>query len=225
MDTTILYYSSNREKPDFEKRIINSLLEVSGDLPIISVTQQPLNLGHNICVGDVGASGFNLFRQILIGLKEVKTKFVVSAEADSIYPAGYFNYTPARDDVCYRATKIYIMPDARDYFFHKAEGTTVGQIVGRDFYLDTLEKLFFGAPEWSVAEKNFPKERLHQEDIFTSVERFSPPAPIISFKTHRGLRYYTHSERTPILELPYWGSGKELRAYYFHGVRNAVMAS
>ena len=105
MNTTILYYSSGRENPDFEQRIIDSLLEVSGDLPIVSVTQQPLNLGKNICVGDVGASGFNLFRQILIGLKEVVTKYVISAEADSLYPKGYFDYIPERDDV----TEVVLM--------------------------------------------------------------------------------------------------------------------
>jgi hypothetical protein len=225
MNTTILYYSSGREKPDFEKRIIDSLLEVSGELPIVSVTQKPMKLGNNICVGDVGASGFNLFRQIFIGLKAITTKFVISAEADSLYPKGYFDFIPERDDVCYRATKIYVMPDARDYFFHKVEGTVLGQIVGRDFYLSTLEKLFEGAPQWSAGEKNFPKERHRQADIFTHIERWDPPAPIVTFKTHRGLRFFTHSDRIPILEIPYWGDGKSLRAYYFHGTRKDQNAS
>lgn len=218
MNITILYYSSGRENPGFEQRIIERLIRASKGLPIISVTQKPLHLGHNICVGDVGASGFNLFRQVLIGLKKVKTKFVASAEADSLYPDTYFDFIPEKDDVCYRATQIYVMPDARDYFFHKEEGTVLGQIVGRDFYLSTLEKLFQGAPQWSIEEKNFPKERCKQDDIFTEIKRFDPPAPIITFKTHRGLRYYTHSKRDPIYALPYWGNGKDLRAYYFHGI-------
>jgi len=219
ISTTILYCSSGREDPAFEQRIIDSLLEVSGDLPIVSVTQFPSNLGRNICVGDVGASGYNYFRQILVGLKEIDTKFVIMAEADCLYPKGYFNYVPERDDVCYRSTKVYVMPDRRHYFFHKREGSTLGQIVGRDFYRDTLEKLFEDAPMWSVEEKNFPKERHRQEDIFTHIERFDPPAPLVTFKTHRGLRYYTHSDRTPILQLPYWGDGRKLRNWYFHGVR------
>jgi len=219
MNTTILYCSSGREKPDFERRIINSLIKVSGKLPIVSVTQKPVDLGNNICVGDVGVSGFNFFRQILIGLKKINTKFVISAEADCLYPENYFDFVPPRDDVCYRANKVCIMPDGRDYFFYKEGGSTLGQIVGRNFYLSTLEKLFEGAPEWSIEEKNFPKERHHQSDIFKKIERWDPPAPIISFKTHRGMRYYTHSDRTPIHELPYWGSGTKLRNYYFHGIK------
>lgn len=219
--TTILYCSSNRENPDFEKRIIDNLIEVSGNLPIVSVTQKPMELGRNICVTDVGASGFNYFRQILIGLREINTKFVISAEADCLYPKSYFDFVPEKDDICYRATKVYVMPDGRDYFFHKKEGSTLGQIVGRDFYLSTMEELFKGAPEWSVEEKNFPKERHKHEDIFAHIERWEPPAPIVTFKTHRGLRFFTHSQRIPIYSLPYWGDGKSLRAYYFHGVKNA----
>jgi hypothetical protein len=222
MSTTILYCSSNREKPDFEKRIIDNLLAVHNGLPIVSVTQQPLDLGigvwhKNICVGDVGASGFNYFKQILIGLREITTDFVIMAEADCLYPEHYFDFVPERQDICYRADQVYIMPDARDYFFYKKEGSTLGQIVGRDYYLATLEKLFAGAPDWSVEEMNFPKERHKQVDIFNEFLRWTPPAPLVSFKTHRGLRYYTHSDRTPIPELPYWGDGKKLRAYYFHG--------
>ena len=221
--TTILYCSSNREKPDFESRIIENLLSVSEDIPIVSVTQIPMQLGRNICVGKVGASGFNYFKQILTGLRVINSQFVIMAESDCLYPKGYFDFIPEHDDICYRATQVYVMPDARDYFFHKVEGSTLGQIVGRDFYLETMEKLFEGAPEWSIEEKNFPKERHKQVDIFTHIERWTPPAPLVTFKTHRGLRYYTHSERTPIPEIPYWGNGKSLRAYYFHGVKDATI--
>jgi hypothetical protein len=215
--TTILYCSSNREKPDFEARIVKSLLEVSGDLPIVSVTQKPMDLGRNICVGDVGVSGFNYFKQILVGLEAIKLGFVISAEADCIYPKGYFDFVPERDDVCYRANQVYVMPDKRDFFFHKLEGSSLGQIVGRDFYKSTLEKLFEGAPMWSAEEKNFPKERRRKSDIFTEIERWDPPAPIVTFKTHDGMRHYTHSERVPIYDLPYWGNGTKLRNYYFYG--------
>ena len=144
MSTTILYCSSNREKPDFEARVVDSLLAVSDGLPIVSVTQKPMQLGRNICVGDVGASGFNYFKQILVELREIDTDYVMSAEADCLYPQGFFQYIPPRADVCYRATQVYVMPDARDFFFLKREGSTLGQIVGLNYYRSTLEALFEG---------------------------------------------------------------------------------
>lgn len=219
MELTVIYYSSNREDPIFEGRIVENLLLVSGDLPIISVTQKPMDLGKNIVVGDVGASGFNCFRQILLACKEAKTKFVVSAEADCLYPPDYFQFIPPKDNVCYRNSNLYVMGDHRDFFWRKPEGATHSQIVGREFYAETLEKLFEKAPQWSVEEMNFPKERHKKEDVFNQIEYWQTPNPVIQIKTHRSLRYYTHSERKNIYTLPYWGSGKELRKKIMAGVK------
>lgn len=214
IDATILYYTSNKEDENFENKVRANLLKNCGNLPIISISQKPIDLGKNICVGEVGASGFNMFRQVQIGLKEVKTKFVISAEADCLYPPDYFTFRPERDDVCYRNSNLFVMPDLRSYFFYKPEGATHAQIVGRDFYLNRLNELFEGAPEWSIEEKNFPKERLRKEDVFDTVELYRTENPVIQIKTHKGMRYYTHSERIPILSLPYWGEGKKLRKAY-----------
>jgi hypothetical protein len=208
---TIIYYTSNREDPNFESKVRDNLIKVSGNLPIISVSHKPIDLGKNICVGDVGVSGFNMFRQVEIACKEAKTDFVISAEADCLYPPDYFEFIPEKLDVCYRDSNLYVMPDRRDFFFHKKEGATHAQIVGRLFYLKTLEKLFKDAPKWNQGEKNFPKERTGKEDIFDKIVYWKSKNPVFQIKTHKGMRYYTHSDRTPIPQLPYWGSGREIR--------------
>jgi len=48
MNKTILYYTSNHEDPVFEQKIIDSLLENCGNLPIVSVSQKPIKLGQNV---------------------------------------------------------------------------------------------------------------------------------------------------------------------------------
>lgn len=216
MDTTIIYYTSNKETPEFEQRIVDSLSKTCGDLPIISVSHKPMDLGQNICVGDVGASGFNMFRQVLIGCKRAKTKFVITAEADCLYPPDYFKFVPKRDDICYRNSNTYLLGLRRDYFYKKPEGGTWSQVIGREFYIKRLEYLFEDAPEWSVEEKNFPKERDRGEDIFTSgqIERFETGYPCISIKSGKGMRHYSHSERVPIYDLPYWGDSRQFRKTY-----------
>ena len=218
---TIIYYTSNREDPKFEKRIQANLLKNCGDLPIISVSQKPIKLGTNICVGDVGVSGFNMFRQVEIALRACKTKFVISAEADCMYPPDYFKFTPKKDNVPYRNSNLYVMPDRRAYWFYKKEGATHSQIVGRKFYLKTLERLFEGEPEWDTEQKNFPKEKFNskKEDVFEKVEYYQTENPVFQVKTHRGMRYYTNSERIPIYDLPYWGNGKQVRKELLHGVK------
>lgn len=217
--TTLIYYSSNREKPEFEQRIKNNILKNCGDLPIISVTQKPISFGKNIVVGDVGASGFNMFRQVQIACREAKTKFVTSIEADCVYPPDYFQFVPKYKDKCYRNKNLYVMGQHRTYFFKKEEGATHAQIVGRQFYLDTLNRLFEGAPKWSVEEKNFPKERSNhkQEDVFTKneIEYYETKNPVIQIKTSQSMRHYTNSDRVPRLEIPYWGKGFDFRKRFY----------
>ena len=83
---TIFYCSSNKEKPEFEQRIIDNINKYKGDLEVVSVTQKPIDFGTNICVGEnVGVSGFNFFKQSLIALQNIKTPFALSCEADTVY--------------------------------------------------------------------------------------------------------------------------------------------
>ena len=218
---TIIYCSSNREDPKFEQRIRDNILKTCGGLPIISVTQKPIDFGTNICVGDdIGVSGFNFFRQVQIACLNAKTKFVVSAEADCVYPPDCFEYTPPRDDICYRNSNLYVMPDHRSYWFHKPGGATHSQIVGREFYLEVLDKLFVGCPQWSIEEKNFPKERHRRSDVFypNQIEMYRTRNPVFQIKTHRSMRYHTSSERIPVHTLDYWGDGKAVREKYMEGV-------
>ena len=218
-DATIIYCSSNREDERFEQRIRDNIIKNCGGLPIISVTQKPIDFGLNICVGDdIGVSGFNFFRQTLIACQAATTKYVISAEADTVYPPDYFEFRPERDDVCYRNSNLYVMGDHRDYWYRKSEGATHSQVINREFYIKTLENLFEGAPKWSKEEKNFPKERHKKADVFDKIEYWHSENPVFQIKTHRSMRYHTNSERVPIYTLPYWGPGKPIRDYYLKDV-------
>jgi hypothetical protein len=211
-DACVLYYTSNRERPEFEAKVQRTILENCGGLPIVSVSQKPIDFGTNIVVGDVGTSGFNMIRQIAIGCEIAKTRFIISAEADCLYPPDYFRFRPERDDVCYRNTNTCIVGHRRDVFWRKHEGGTWAQVVNRTFYLERMNFLLDGEPWWDANRKNFPKEKGLK--FFDSFETFTTEFACISFKSGNGMRHYSHSERVDIPELPYWGSGKELRAKY-----------
>ena len=211
MNATIIYYTSNKEDPAFEKKIIDNLLKVCGNIPIISISQKPMNLGKNICVGDVGVSGFNMFRQVQIACEEAKTKFIISAEADCLYPPDYFQFIPEREDVCYRNSNLYVMAHRRPIFWKKEEGATHAQIIGREYYLKRLNELFKDAPKWSIEEKNFPRERHHKVDVFEKIEYYQTKNPVVQIKTSESMRTYTHSDRIDRYKIPYWGDSKLLR--------------
>jgi len=215
---TILTYSSNRESPVFAARIRAQWQAVCGDLPVVSVTQQPMpDLGLNICVGDVGASNYNLFRQVQIGCEAATTDFVLSVEADCLYPPDYFTFVPDCLDRCYRNTNVYVMPQHRAFYWRKPKGDTHAQIVGRLFYLDTLRWAFADGPAWSMAERNFPKERLRRDELqpADAMVPYATDAPVVQLKTSDGMRHYTTSDRIDIPSLPYWGDGRDVRRRYF----------
>jgi len=213
-NTTIVYYTSNMEDEIFEQKVRDNILKVCGDLPIISVSHKPIDFGKNIVVGDVGVSGFNMFRQVQIACKEAKTKFVISAEADCLYPPDYFTFRPERDDRCYRNSNLYVMAHKRPLLWKKEGGATHAQIIGREFYLKKLEQLFAGAPEWCVEEKNFPKERWHFQDVFSRIRHYQTENPVLQLKTSDSMRTYTHSDRIDRESIPYWGNAVELRKQY-----------
>lgn len=211
MKVDVIYVSSNKEDREFEKKTREDLKKKVGELKIISVTQKPVELGTNICVGDVGASGFNFCRQNLIALEWSDADVVITAESDSLYSPDYFEFRPERLDIPYRNTNIYVQHYNHDYFFKK-DMSTFSQVVGRKFYRDRLRYLLKDQPKWSTEMKNFPKEI--NKKLFDEFETFETKYPCLSFKTGKGMRKYTPSERVPVHELPYWGKSSEVIKEY-----------
>ena len=205
---TILYYTSNRENPELENKIIQDMLKKKGDLPIISVSQKPMDLGTNICVGDVGTSGYNICRQIQIACEVAKTEYVITVEADCIYSPDYFTFVPPRLDTCYRNSNIYILGYKRNYFSRKSS-SIFAQVIGREFYMNHISKLFGDAPKWNKELRNWPKE--WGKRFFDSWETFETEYPCISLKTGLGMRIHSAMGSTEFPKLPYWGSAKNLR--------------
>jgi hypothetical protein len=210
MNATVIYYTSNRENPTFEKKIQDDLLKKT-NLPVISVSQKPINVGTNICVGDVGISGYNICRQILIGCLRATSDFVITAESDCLYSPDYFDYQPERLDIPYRNTNIYVRKYKQDCFCKK-DSSLFSQVVGREFFIKRLTDLFGNAPIWNTSFKNWPKEI--GKLLFTKYEYFETKYPCISFKTGRGMRKHSKTNEVKVLELPYWGKASVLRRKY-----------
>lgn len=217
MNATILFLSSNRETPEFEKKIIETLLLNCGNLPIVGVTQKPVDLGpnsKNIVVGDVGASGMNFCRQIQIGLEAIPSgHFVIQCESDCLYPKAYFEFRPPRTDIAYRDKNIYVLKFNQPLF--KKRSSTFAQIMGRDAYLARLNYIFSykpNLPKWDTSMFSFPK--VIGLKFLDSYEEFYTEEACISFKTGNGMRLHTVTKDTPVYSLPYWGSVEEIRTNY-----------
>lgn len=207
---TIIYYTSNREDETFENKVKERLLKVAGEIPIISVSQMPINFGKNICVGDVGACDANLFRQIQFGLEEAKTPFVISAEADCLYPPDYFQFMPENVDEYYRFDNLYILNQwgqGEMGGFYKKDTAPFAQIAGTKLYLQMIKKALKGTGFW-----NDPKAHIRIPLFLDKPWKVvSNKNPIINLKTLNGMRRYTRTLGPPIPKVPYWGRADAIR--------------
>jgi len=212
-DKTIIYYTANTEDPLFEGRIREDLVKKAGDIPIISVSRKPIDLGTNICVGEKPIAYSSEWKQLLIGLKAAKTKFCMTAEADCLYPPEYFEFTPQAIDTVYYYDNIWMVWKHHPGFYKKTGHCEGAEICGREYWIERLESVL---PEkWDpplttleanmLVTKFFPKEETWGSQC----------RPMISFKTRDAMSCRTtfiHKSKTKYL--PYWGSSSELKKIF-----------
>lgn len=215
---TIIYYTSNRENPEMEQKIIDDMLSKAGNLPIISVSQKPLKLGQNICIGDVGHSYLNCRKQMLMATKLAKTEYVIHTESDVLYPPEYFNFEPTGDNL-YRYFNVWVMwlkDKSRKDFYHKPDTFDGAMIVKRDFSIAELEKYLEPYPGWYI--KNDRKYKPPHAAYHKIQKSYIPGEnPCIHIKTNFGLTYLTGVDESPEStrkNLPYWGDVQTLRAKF-----------
>jgi hypothetical protein len=189
MEVTILYYSASVEP--YEGKIRENILENSNGLPIVSVTQKPINLGHNICVGIREKSYKTEFEQIRIGLEHIKTDYILVAEADTLYPPDYFNFKLDGTSDCYRYKNVWVYYADKDLPFIFKGYSHCAQIVNRKAWLDMI-----------INNKNdkppqFPTSECGRWD----------GEPVVTLKTREGVNYRTQtsSQKLPTNNLSYWG--------------------
>jgi hypothetical protein len=225
LEITILYYSACAENVEFEQRIRDNILKHCGDIPIVSVTQKPIDFGRNICVGERKNMYINQFIQMLIGLREINTKYTLIAEADFLYPPEYFQFVP-QEGLAYRYHDVYIMyclDMTKRAVYYLKQFSDGAQTVNTEFFRGMLEdklgKLCVdGVWHWDVVpttDRGHGSYLIHrnQYQVWTG-------NPTVSFKTGDGVAKYTALKRrngyaVRCLELPYWGNANALREKMF----------
>jgi len=203
-DLTVVYITSNREDESFERKIIESMKEAIGGLPVISVSQKPLDFGENICIGDVGAKPENVLRQLILGAKAAKTKFVAVGESDFLYPKEFFEFVPPRDDTFYYPDNVYIWWTHHSRFYRKNLREMLS-VTNREHFINVLEKVLDGL-DGHIASR---------VGKFTSKGAFWTDIPLVTFKTRNGMHWRSPYKKDGWKrELPQWGTADNLREKY-----------
>ena len=201
MDNTIIYYTSNREDEVFEGKIREKIAENCGNRPIISISQKPIDFGRNICVGDIGVSDENVFKQMLIGCEAATTSFVTFAEADTLYPPDYFCYPASDVNKRYWFEPVYVLYHNKDAYYLKGR-SDCGHMAGRELAIKLLKE----------GGKSGMRYRGNDRPVKVEME-----VPIINIKTGNGMRLKTQSAKISVSSLPYWGKAEDIRKEFFNG--------
>lgn len=226
-DLTIIYYTANVVPGSFGKKVIEQLLKVVGNLPIISVSQKPVDLGYNICVGDIGRSHLNIYRQALIGTKAAQTKYVAFCEDDVLYSPDHFScHVPSPGTFAYNINYwcmyTWVHPPI---FSYKDRRNMYGLICEKDLFIEAMEERFRKWPDdakiqlghW--AEPGKYEGRGHLDVTPRKSEKFMSKIPNIAFSHPSALSYLGLGKRkrigiTPKTELDYWGKAEDILKIY-----------
>lgn len=216
-ELTIIYYTANRIEERFAARVRDHLVETAAGIPIISVTQKPVDLGRNICLGDIGFSTYNVYWQVMIGSMHADTPYVACAEDDTLYTREHFEQRPPADEFGYNRARWWVEPQ---WVFRWRNRTAMHACIAlRSLMVQTLDTRFRAYPKPIFDRKKLRSwgepGRYEGNLNLPEVKRGffdTPAAPVVTFD-HKGslygLRRWNKDDRIE-RELPYWGTAAGL---------------
>jgi len=212
-DTTILYYTANLIPEIFADNIRERLRAFN--LPVVSVSQEPLFFGENICVGKIGVSIYNVYRQLYIGAQAVKTKWIACCEDDCLYHASHINFAPPTDDSFYYNVNRWNLTNDGIYYWRKR--INMGMcICSSSLLLETLKARLEKYPDPSVPRTKYFSEPGKYEQYLgldrPKCEFFNVDYACISCNHRPSLGGVRKIQPTDYitLDLPGWGPAEEL---------------
>lgn len=218
-DLTLVYYSGHSLPEPCEINVRNELIKIVSDkYPIISVTQKPLRLGTNICVGDIGRSHYNCYKQIFIGTKQVKTKYVALVEDDTLYNLEHFAFRPPSDDVFFFNSNMRFLEDKK--FWHKGQTGMLACIVNAKLLTKVLAQRFEKFPEEPLprrSQRHYWQEPGRDERlgfVKQNVAYFSTRVALVTLNYYNALDgKKKSSNHKPVIEkeIEFWGKADALK--------------
>ena len=98
---TLIYLTDNSLAEPLASKCRDLLKRESKDIPIISVSQEPIDLGTNICVGKIGRSWLSLYKQMMKGIEATTTPYLGICEHDCLYSGEHLAWIPPTTDTFY----------------------------------------------------------------------------------------------------------------------------
>lgn len=209
------------------KKVQEQILQAVGDAPIISVSQKPIDFGRNICIGEVGFSTYNLYKQVLIAVREAKTEYVATAEDDVLYPKEHFIYRPD-NAIGYDLNKWSLFTWREPIFSKRPDRRTMtGCTAPREMLLNTLEERYRKYPTLESVPPEIYKYYWGEPGRFEDhlgiskvpTEKWECKVPSVSFCTPEALGFQYLGKRKALgpiqtKTLEPWGTAESVKRIY-----------
>jgi hypothetical protein len=173
----IVYYTDNRPDEAILSAVQRQIKKA--ELPIVSVSLQPLaDFGHNFVM--VAKRGYlTMFKQILAGLEAIDADVIFFCEHDVLYHPCHFDFTPSLNTVYYYNENVYKVeyPSGRAVFYYCKQ--TSGLCAYRELLIEHYRKRVE-----VVTEKGYSR------DIGFEPGTHNRPARIDDFKAESWLSKY-----------------------------------
>jgi hypothetical protein len=227
-DRVIVYYTANRIAESFANAVRSRLLSVAGDTPVVSVSQKPIDLGLNLCVGELGCSAWLVYWQVLQGALLAREQFdprwIVCCEDDSLYTREHLRFVPRGEDAFFYNKNRWILENSGDaplpHFRWRDRTSMMSCVAGTDLLIDTLRRRFEKYPD-PITRTYDPRLRGWGEpgryEWYLKLPRvglqaFATADPIVTFNHKQGLGGLRKQNIKDIIEtcLPPWGSARDL---------------
>lgn len=226
-DLTILYYTANRLREPFATKVREQLLKVAEEIPIISISQKPMDFGvKNICVGDKKYSSMNIYRQAFVGAKEAETKYIAMAEDDVLYSKEHFrDYIPKDDEFAYDFSRWAIYTWIKPALYSLKERRVLSMMIcPRKLFIEAMEERFKKYPDESTLKNisDFSEPGKYERNLGVSPRKsveYESSVPCLVFTHEDALGYQEQGTRKKLgkiraYDIPYWGRAEDIMKMY-----------
>lgn len=202
---TIIYYTDHHIEESLAAAVRKNLTNVAPFIPIISVTQKPLNFGKNICVGEKPRANRSIYEQILAGLEAAEPGSVVYlCEHDVVYCPAHFAHIPeVKDRIDYNQNRFYWAPGQTEYLNNRGKWPLSQLVAYREYLMEQAKK--------ALNESDQPSTELYKG---IQTHRFKSERPNVDIR--HGLNfsqdgrwkkeYYAGKSDNTTRNIGHWGS-------------------
>ena len=222
---TLIYYSANRLPEIFAHRIRNDLkckAEVL-QLPIVSVTQAPVDLGDNYVV-NLPVNYYSCYKQLYLGAQKANTEYFACCEDDALYCVEHFSYRPKNPTAfLYNFSHWYVNPT---YYHQMRRAYLFAGIFHRKTFMKVMDQRFEKFPDNPIDHNidgfGEPAHPRHERRLGLkegNLEHCESNTGILTFNHGFGCgkirKYRERYEKKEFLKN--WGDAKDIWEYYFEG--------